>query len=304
MSFPGVEVMRPSIAHFENGEMEVRLPAAVASRECVLLGTAAPPADRFVELLLAADTLRRHGARSVSGMLPYMAYARQDRLEPGHSLAAGWLGRLLVAAGVSDVTTVDLHSRRALELMAMPVTSLSPAPLFAAVLGGAVTEDTVAVAPDRGALSRTHALVSALGVERPVAWMDKERSPGGVTHKRVVGELARHALIVDDILDTGGTLCSCCRELRARGVEDLTVAVTHGLFTGGGWRELADLGVSAIHTTDSVPGARPRQSDLVRVHSIAPLLTETLERVAGGQARGAGAASSIGRQRSASRSAT
>lgn len=276
MSFPGVEVMRPTIAHFENGELEVRLPAAVAGRDCVLLGTAAPPADRLAGLLLAADTLCRHGARSVSGVLPYMAYARQDRLEPGHSLAAGWLGRMLAASGVRAVTTVDIHSRRALELMAMPVTSLSPAPLFAAVLGGAVTEDTVAVAPDRGALTRTHTLASALCVERPVAWMDKERSPGGVTHKRVVGELAPHALIFDDIVDTGETLCSCCRELRARGVDDITVAVTHGLFTGERWRELGDLGVSAIHTTDSVPGVRSRESELVHVHSIAPLLTEVL----------------------------
>ena len=276
MSFPGVEVMRPTIAHFENGELEVRLPAAVAGRDCVLLGTAAPPADRLAGLLLAADTLCRHGARSVSGVLPYMAYARQDRLEPGRSLAAGWLGRMLAASGVRAVTTVDIHSRRALELMAMPVTSLSPAPLFAAVLGGAVTEDTVAVAPDRGALTRTHTLASALCVERPVAWMDKERSPGGVTHKRVVGELAPHALIFDDIVDTGETLCSCCRELRARGVDDITVAVTHGLFTGERWRELGDLGVSAIHTTDSVPGVRSRESELVHVHSIAPLLTEVL----------------------------
>jgi ribose-phosphate pyrophosphokinase len=126
---------------------------------------------------------------------------------------------MLVGAGIRAVTTVDIHSRRALELMAMPVRSLSPAPLFAEVLRGAVSEDTVAVAPDSGALSRTHALASALGVERPVAWTEKERSPGGVTHKRVVGELAPRALIFDDILDTGGTLCSCCRELRARGVE-------------------------------------------------------------------------------------
>jgi len=275
-SISGVEVMRPTVARFDNGELEIRLPGSLADRDCVLLGTVAPPADRLAELLLGADTLFRQGARSVRGLLPYMAYARQDGLEPGHSLAAAWIGRMLAASRLMDVTTVDIHSRCALELMGLPVTSLSPAPIFARVLGDAVTEDTVAVSPDRGAQARAEAVAAALGIERPVAWLDKERRPGGVRHKRVVGELAPHALIVDDILDTGGTLCSCCRELRARGVEELTIAVTHGLFTGARWRELSDLGVSAIHTTDSVPGAPARQSALVHVHSLAPLLTEAL----------------------------
>jgi ribose-phosphate pyrophosphokinase len=91
-----------------------------------------------------------------------------------------------------------------------------------------------------------------------------------------VGELSERAIVVDDILDTGGTLVSCCRELRARGVQEITIAVTHGLFTGWGWRGLAGLEVRAIHVTDSVPSARRLESDLVRVHSVAPLLVKAL----------------------------
>jgi ribose-phosphate pyrophosphokinase len=277
-SLAGVETVVPEVERFENGEIEVRLEAPVADRDCQLLGTVAPPGDRLVELLLGADTLLRNGARSLMAVLPYLAYARQDRPAEGVSLAAAWLGRMLAGAGFEGVTTIDIHSDQACELIGLPVVSLSPAQLFARELAEALTRDTVVVAPDRGALARAGALAEALGVDRPVAWLEKQREAGGVTHTRVVGEVARSAVVVDDILDTGETLVSCCRRLRSLGVEELALAVTHGLFTGSGWRELGDLGVSVLHTTDSVPGARAMASELVRVHSVAPLLAEATER--------------------------
>jgi ribose-phosphate pyrophosphokinase len=177
---------------------------------------------------------------------------------------------------VEDVVTIDVHSQAARDLIGLPVTSLSPAALFARELAGLITTETVVVAPDHGAIERSRALADMLGVDRPVVWLDKERGPGGVAHRRLVGELSEQAIVVDDILDTGGTLVSCCRELRARGVRETTIAVTHGLFTGWGWRGLAELEVRAIHVSDSVPSARRLESDLVRVHSVGPLLAEAL----------------------------
>jgi ribose-phosphate pyrophosphokinase len=277
-SLAGAETEVPEIERFENGEIEVRLEVPVADRDCLLLGTVAPLGDRLVELLLCADTLLRNGARSLNAVLPYLAYARQDRPSPGVSLAAAWLGRMLAGAGFEGLTTIDIHSEEARQLIGLPVVSLSPAQLFAPKLADAVGPDTVVVAPDRGALARAGALAEVLGVDRPIAWLEKERGAGGVTHRRVVGEIARSAVVVDDILDTGGTLVSCCRRLRSLGVEELALAVTHGLFTGSGWRELGDLGVSVVHTTDSVPGAHTMASELVRVHSVGPLLGEAINR--------------------------
>ena len=275
-SVTGMDIVRPICARFRNREIAVRLPRQVADRDCVLLGTAAPPAERLIELLLAADTLTRHGAQSVCALLPYLAYARQDHPEPGHSLAAAWLGRALGAAGVDAVTTIDIHSEAARELIGLPVASLSPARLFTRALADTVAEDTVVVAPDSGAVTRAREMADALGVERPVAWLDKERTAAGVAHTRILGELDRNAIVVDDILDTGGTLLSCCHELRSHGVERLTIAVTHGLFTGPAWHALGELGVDTIHTTDSIPTVWLRASRLIRVHSIAPLLAEAL----------------------------
>lgn len=271
---------------FPNGELHAELDRSVTDRDTVLVGSLAPPAERVQGLLLAADTLKRQGARSVCAILPYLGYMRQDRLEAGRSRAAAWVGAMLAASGVDEVVTVDIHSAEALELIEVPITSLSPAPLFARVLGGDVRKDAVVVAPDRGAIGRAGELAQALGADAPVAWLEKQRSPGGVSHRRVVGELAEAAIVVDDILDTGGTLVSCCRRLREGGVREITIVVTHGLFTGAAWRPLLPL-VRTLHTTDSVPHAAAHASEVVHVHSLAPLLEHQL---AAGAARPAAAA--------------
>lgn len=266
-----------SVERFANGELGVTLPAPVERRDCLLLGTVAPPGDRAVAFLLAADTVARHGARSLHALLPYLAYARQDAPEHGRSVAAAWLGGALAACAVDRVTTIDIHSDAARGLLGLPTASMSPAHLLAGGLAPA-GDDTTVVAPDAGARVRAHALACSLEVDRPIAWLEKERHAGGVRHLRLAGEVSPRAVVVDDILDTGGTLVSCCRELRSRGVREIDVAVTHGLFTGSRWRELADLGVRAVHVTDSVPDARAAASELVRVHPCAPLLGDVVAR--------------------------
>jgi ribose-phosphate pyrophosphokinase len=280
---PGFDRLAPGarddmrVQRFPNGELHITLGCDVADRRCALIGSVAPPDDQLVTFTLAADTLRRHGARAVTAVLPYLGYARQDRLEPSRSLAAGWIGELLRGSGVTDVITVDIHSEEAARLLAVPVRSLSPAPLFADALGQLSNEDTVMVAPDAGARTRAAALAGAAEIPTAVAWLQKRRTPGGVSHSRLVGELSPHAVVVDDMLDTGGTLVSCCRILLEHGVQRISIAVTHGLFSDIAWRELLRLRVEAIHTTDSVARALFQLAPGIRVHPIQDLLTEALE---------------------------
>jgi ribose-phosphate pyrophosphokinase len=282
---PGADGFAPgrfSIDRFPNGEWHLELETPVGGRDCALLGSVAPPDPRLVSLLLLAHTLQAHDPGRIRAVLPYLGYARQDRPEPGASPALAWVGALLAACGVDEVLTIDVHSELAPELLPMPLTSLSPAGLFARALKRHALPEPSFVAPDEGAVSRCEALARASGSGEQITYLTKERTAAGVVHHEVVGPLGRSAVVVDDILDTGGTLVSCCRALKERGVRRTVVAVTHGLFTGNAWRELWELGVEAIYTTDSVPEATtPREG--VSVLAAGELLLGALRARAAGE---------------------
>jgi ribose-phosphate pyrophosphokinase len=272
-------VGRLVVERFANRELALGLETAVEGESCALVGSVAPPDEQLLGLLLAADTLRRHGAARIAAILPYLGYARQDAPEPRRGLGIAWIGGLLGACGIDRVATIDVHSAAATERLGLPLTSLSPAELFASQLTGSALLDAVVVAPDEGAIARCRALAEAAGVERPIAYMRKERTPTGVAHREFVGEVGRRALVVDDILDTGATLVSCCRELQRIGVEQTTVVVTHGLFTGEAWKALPSLGVRSVYVSDSLPGVAARAPDgahLVNVHSLIEAAIEDL----------------------------
>lgn len=266
-----------TIERFANQELHARIESDVSGRACAVLGSIAPPDEQMTSLLLVADTLAKEQAASVTAVLPYLAYARQDHDEPRASLAAAWTGKLIQASRVDNVVTVDVHSAEAQRLYPITLESLSPAGLFAAAIAHLGVEDVVVVAPDEGGAERAAAVAVAAGVDRPVAVFGKRRTREGVVHTGMTGELASRAVVVDDILDTGGTLLLCCRALRASGVEEITVFVTHGLFTGTAWHELWRTGVNRLYTTDSVPGAR-RASPRVTVLPLRDLLVEQLRR--------------------------
>lgn len=236
---------------FENGELWVSVPRRVTGHRCFVVGTVEPPEENLAQFLLLCHTLTQNGATDVQAILPYVAYSRQDRAQPGRSLASAWLGELFLACGVSAVHTLDIHSKNAAKSIALPLRPLSSAKLFAANLSYCQDPSWTLVAPDKGAITRCQALQGALDRTGDITFFEKVRSDSGVT-SRLMGSTTAKALIVDDILDTGGTLIACCKGLKAAGVTEILIAVTHGLFTGTRWQELWDLGVKGIFTTDSI----------------------------------------------------
>jgi ribose-phosphate pyrophosphokinase len=269
-SFPRVAVRR-----FPNGELRVVVPEGVSDRRCLLVGSISPPPGNLERFTLVAHALRRAGPRGVTALLPYLAYARQDRAGSGDSLGLAWVGALLRASGVGGVVCVDVHSERAADALGLPLTSLSPAALLAEALPEPWRDDVTFVAPDEGAIERCSALARAAGVDRAVVWVRKRRKRSAVEHLGLVGSPGRRAVVVDDILDTGATLGSCCRALRSAGVREIGVVATHGLFTGGGWRALLSNGVRELWITDTVVSRR--RPPEARVVPVAPLLTPVLE---------------------------
>lgn len=275
-SLAPVEPGQATLGRCPNGELHATIETPAAGRDCLVLGSVAPPDEALLATLLLGHTLAKEGARRVIALLPYLGYARQDRAEPGRSLATAWAGALIQAAGFDEVVTVDVHSPRVHQLFALPVRSLSPAPIFAGVIASCVGPDTTVVAPDEGALERAEALRRAAGIKRPLVYFTKKRTVEGGVHSTLHGAVGRHAIVVDDILDTGGTLVAACQTLQAAGVETIMIVATHGLFTGTGWQRLPSLGVTRIYCADTVPlppGAAPANPSVV---SMAPLLADWL----------------------------
>jgi ribose-phosphate pyrophosphokinase len=227
--------------------------------------------------MLLAQTLKKEGADKITAVLPYLAYSRQDKNKSGESLGTAWVGALLKSSGIDQVLTVDVHSERDKLLFPIPLISLSTATLFADAVKKYRLTDTTIVAPDNGAISRCEAVKRAAGMpmgETP--YFEKKRTEKGIIHCGPVGQVGAKAVVVDDMIDTGGTLVSACEQLRAAGVEEIYILVSHGLFTESSWTKLWSLGVRRIFCTDTVPLRSGIEAANITVLSIVPLIRERL----------------------------
>jgi ribose-phosphate pyrophosphokinase len=266
-----------TVARFENGEMHLNIRAPVASEHCVILGSISPPDAQFLSTLLLAHTLRKEGAAKVTAVLPYLAYSRHDKDKPGQSMATAWIGSIFEASGCDGVISVDLHSQTAQQLFPIPLISISSAGLFADAMKLHGLCGATIVAPDEGAIARCQAVRMAAGMPpAEIPYFEKHRTERGIVHTGPIGQVGTRAVIVDDILDTGITLISACEKLAAAGVNEISIMVTHGLFTGERWKQLWRFGVKRIFCTDSVP--RPASPEIYGIVtlSIVPLLTRAL----------------------------
>jgi ribose-phosphate pyrophosphokinase len=254
---PGLEPGQFSITRYENHDLHAKIESSVAGEHCFILGSVGAPDCQTLSLLLLAHTLRKEGAHRVTGILPYLAYSREDKIKPGESLTTDWVGALLKASAFDEIWTVDLHSEEDKRLFPLMLESLSPARTFSECLGKLALTDVCFVSPDQGAIPRCLSVKSASGiVNGNVVYFEKHRSTTGIVHHSLcgkVGKVERCAVIVDDILDTGATLVSACEKLVAAGAQELYICVTHGLFCGQRWRGLWSLPVKHFFCTDTIP---------------------------------------------------
>lgn len=265
-----------SAERFADGELWLALKTAVVRQECLIIGSFSPPDENILSTLLLADTLKRHGAKKVTLLLPFMAYARQDKDKRGVSRAAAWLTKIIPASGIDNVLALDVHSERVPKMLPNKFVNISALPLFAQTLKKAGLKNATIIAPDEGVLKRARELAVLLGqAPSQVAYFLKKRTAHGVIHSNIHGRVGEHAVIIDDMLDTGGTLVSACAKLRQVGVKKITIVVTHGLFTGTKWQRLWRLGVDKIYCTDSLP-TKPNSSKKIHRMLITSLIGDIL----------------------------
>lgn len=266
-----------TIARFENQELYAKVEQPVVNEHCLILGSVAPPDENALECMLLAHTLKKEGAQKVTAILPYLAYSRQDKRKPGESLGTAWIGSLLQSSGVDQAVTVDVHSERDKELFPVPLVSVSPAVVFAKALGVYGLRDATVVAPDNGAIGRCEAVKTEAGLRaQQTPYFEKVRTQKGLEHHGPIGKVGKKAVIIDDMLDTGGTLVSACKMLQQAGVQEVHIFVTHGLFTGSAWTELWSLGVKQIFSTDTTPLRAEVHDSRIQILSIIPQLMKEL----------------------------
>ena len=270
---PGLKPGQFSVVRYQNQELHASIQSPVSGEHCLVLGSIAPPESQMAALLLLAHTLRKEGADRITGVLPYLAYSREDKLKPGESLATAWVGALLKASAFDEIWAVDLHSQHDRELVPLPLESLSPAAIFGECLRKFELTDASFVAPDEGAIARCEAVKAAAGQSSAeIVHFQKLRTAAGIVHRTPVGRVGRRAVIVDDVLDTGATLVSACEKLITAGAAEVHICVTHGLFAGQRWQDLWALPVKRIFCTDTIPGCTAIEDSRITTLSVGPLV--------------------------------
>ncbi len=279
----GLPLTRASVRRFADMEVFVEINENVRGEDVfVIQSTSYPANDNLMELLIMLDALRRGSARRVTAVIPYFGYARQDRKSsPRSPISAKLVANLITEAGANRVLTMDLHAGQIQGFFDIPVDNLFAAPLFTRdVQERFAGRGVVIVSPDVGGVVRARLIASRLNCD--LAIIDKRRERAGVSEvMNVIGDVeGRDCILIDDIVDSGGTLCNADAALLERGASSASVYVTHGVLSGGAVARIASSPIQMMTMTDSIAATEAvRVASNVRQVTIAPLLAEAMRRI-------------------------
>lgn len=267
---------------FADGEVSVRIVESVRGADVFVIQPMSPPVnEHLIELLVILDALRRASAGRVTAVIPYLGYARQDRkTKPREPITAKLVANLLTASGADRILAVDLHTGQVWGFFDIPLDHLPSRMLLAAYFREKKLKNVVVVSPDIGGTGRAREFAAELGV--PIAIIDKRRDRPNqvkeITH--VIGKVYRRtAILVDDIVDTAGTLVAAASALIGRGVEEVYACCSHAILSGPAIDRLAASPIRELVVTNTVPVSVSKRIDKVRIVSIAPMLAEAITRI-------------------------
>jgi ribose-phosphate pyrophosphokinase len=274
---------RASVRRFADMEVFVEIHENIRGEDVfVIQSTSYPANDNLMELLITLDALRRASARRVTAVIPYFGYARQDRKSgPRTPISAKLVANLITEAGAQRVLTMDLHAGQIQGFFDIPVDNMFAAPLFSRDIQDHYRgRDIMIVSPDVGGVVRARAIATRLNCD--LAIIDKRRERAGVSEvMNVIGDVAdRDCIVVDDIVDSGGTLVNAAAALIAGGARSASVYVTHGVLSGGAVARIASSPIENMTITDSILATEAvRLASNIRQVTIAPLLAEAMRRI-------------------------
>jgi ribose-phosphate pyrophosphokinase len=280
-SYIGVELGRADMGRFSDGETHIRLDDSVRGDDVfVIQSTSAPVNDHLVELLVMVDALKRASAKTINVVVPYYGYARQDRKARSRDpITAKLVANLIETAGAHRVIAMDLHAMQIQGFFDIPVDHLIGVPILGDYFKNKNLHAPVVVSPDHGGVVRARRLADELGAS--LAIIDKRRpEPNVVEVMNIIGDVSgRTAILIDDIIDTAGTIALAATALKQAGAGELYACCTHPVLSGVAMDRLEASPLKEIVVTDTIPLREPCSSSKIKVLSVAPLIGEAIVRI-------------------------
>ena len=282
-AYLNLPLTKASVRRFSDMEIFVEIQENVRGEDVfVIQSTSYPANDNLMELLVAIDALRRGSARRITAVVPYFGYARQDRKSgPRTPISAKLVANMITTAGADRVLTMDLHAGQIQGFFDIPVDNLFAAPgLTRDIADTQNGDDLVIVSPDVGGVVRARGLAKRLDAD--LAIIDKRREQAGVSEvMNIIGDVdGRRCILVDDIVDSAGTLCNAASALKEKGATTVSAYVTHGVLSGGAVARVTSSPMDSLVITDTIQATEAvRVSQSMKQLTIAPLLAEAIQRI-------------------------
>ncbi|MGI6362765.1 MAG: ribose-phosphate diphosphokinase [Bacillota bacterium] len=269
------------VIRFSDGEVSVRIDESVRGADVYIVqSTCNPCNDNLMELLVMIDALKRASAKRITAVIPYYGYARQDRkTRPRDPITAKLVANLLTVAGSNRVLTIDLHAGAIQGFFDIPVDHMTAVPLLAEHFASKESKDLVIVSPDMGGVTRARDMAQRLGV--PIAIIDKRRPQANVAEvMNIIGDVrGKHAVMVDDIIDTAGTIVLGAQALIDHGATKVSACCTHPVFSGPAVERLANSCISEVVVCDTIPLPDNKKLPIMHQCSVASLLADAIVRI-------------------------
>ncbi|HHW29143.1 MAG TPA: ribose-phosphate pyrophosphokinase [Syntrophomonadaceae bacterium] len=280
-AYLGIELGKSKVSYFSDGEICVAIDESVRGADVFVIQPTCPPANQNVmELLIMIDALKRASARRICAVLPYYGYARQDRkLKARDPITAKLLADLITAAGAHRVLAMDLHAGQIQGFFDIPVDHLLGVPILAEYFQSLGIEDPIVVSPDVGGVARARDLASRL--ETTIAIVDKRRPQPNVAEVlHLVGDVkGRTAILVDDIIDTAGTIVKAAEALLERGAKEVYACCTHPVLSGPARERLEASPLKEVVVTNTIPVPPEKRFSRLKVLTVAPIFGESIIRI-------------------------
>ena len=275
---------RAAVTRFSDGEVNLELMENVRGRDVFLLQSTCPPVnENLMELLVMADACRRASAGSITAVIPYFGYARQDRRPRATraAITAKLVADMICGAGVERVLTLDLHAEQIQGFFGIPVDNVYGSPVLLGDVWRQTYPNLIVVSPDVGGVLRARAFAKRLD-DADLAIIDKRRPrPNESKVMNIIGEVeGKSCVLIDDMVDTAGTLCLAAQALKDEGAERVVAYITHAVLSGGAVERIAKSALDELVVTDTIPlSEAARQCAQIRQLSVAALLAETIRRI-------------------------